>query len=90
MLERLCRGPATVSQLAAPLDMALPTVLKHLKVLDAGGFIRPEKVGRVRTVRISKGPLRATQRWITARQAAWERGLARLRAHLEQDRPKRG
>ena len=52
MVERLSRGPASVSDLAQPLDMSLPAVMQHLQVLEASGLVRSEKTGRVRTCRI--------------------------------------
>ncbi len=52
MVERLSRGPASVSELARPYDMSLPAIVQHLQVLEASGLVRSEKVGRVRTCRI--------------------------------------
>ena len=54
IVKRLSRGPASVSELARPLDMTLPAVVQHLHVLEASGLVRSEKVGRVRTCRIAK------------------------------------
>jgi DNA-binding transcriptional ArsR family regulator len=82
MLERLSRGPATVSELAAPLPMSLPAVVQHLQVLEASGLIRSEKVGRVRTCRIEPQALSAAERWINERRTAWERRLDRLGVYL--------
>ncbi|MCW2658076.1 MAG: transcriptional regulator, ArsR family, partial [Jatrophihabitans sp.] len=48
IVERLGRGPASVSELAKPLPMSLPAVVQHLQVLEASGLVRSEKVGRVR------------------------------------------
>jgi DNA-binding transcriptional ArsR family regulator len=78
MMERLSRGPASVSQLAEPLDMSLPAVVQHLQVLEAGGLVRSEKVGRVRTCRIEPGALSTAERWINDRRTNWERRLDRL------------
>src|SRR6266446_2072351 len=72
MVERLSRGPATVSELAKPLPMSLPAVVQHLQVLEASGLVRSEKVGRVRTCRIEPAPLRAAEDWIAARRSFWE------------------
>src|SRR5438093_12572667 len=77
MVERLGRGPASVTQLAAPLTMSLPTVLQHLRVLEASGLVRTEKIGRVRTCRIEPTTLRTAERWIADRRTAWERRLDR-------------
>jgi DNA-binding transcriptional ArsR family regulator len=78
MVERLCRGPASVSELALPLDMSLSAVVQHLAVLEASGLVRTEKVGRVRTCRFDAGALRSAERWIAERQTIWERRLDRL------------
>lgn len=78
MVERLCQGPATVSELAKPLDMSLPAVVQHLQVLEASGLVRSEKVGRVRTCQIEPTALRTAEQWISARRTNWERRLDRL------------
>jgi DNA-binding transcriptional ArsR family regulator len=82
MVERLSRGPASVSELARPLDMTLAAVVQHLHVLEASGLVRSEKVGRVRTCRIEPAALRMAERWISERQAGWERRLDRLGEYL--------
>lgn len=82
MVERLSRGPATVSELARPLAMSLPAVVQHLQVLEASGLVRSEKVGRVRTCRIESPALGTAERWITERRTDWERRLDRLGDHL--------
>jgi DNA-binding transcriptional ArsR family regulator len=78
ILERLSRGPASVSQLARPLPMSLPAVVQHLQVLEASGLVRSEKAGRVRTCRIEPAALRTAEAWIVERQRVWERRLDRL------------
>jgi DNA-binding transcriptional ArsR family regulator len=78
MVERLSRSPASVSELARPLDMTLSAVVQHLAVLEASGLVRSEKVGRVRTCRIEPAALRFAERWISERRASWERRLDRL------------
>jgi DNA-binding transcriptional ArsR family regulator len=75
IVARLTRGAASVSELAAPLDVSLPTVLQHLGVLERSGL---EKVGRVRTCRLELGPMRAVERWIVEHRAIWERRLDML------------
>jgi DNA-binding transcriptional ArsR family regulator len=88
ILERLSDGPASVSQLAAPLEMTLAAVVQHLQVLEESGVIRTEKVGRVRTCQLDTSGLKAAERWISERRALWERRFDRLGAYLaEQDRP---
>src|SRR3954451_5213393 len=78
MIERLVRGPASVSELAQPLAMSLPAVVQHLQVLEASGLVRSEKAGRVRTCRIETAALRAAEQWITERRTSWERRFDRL------------
>src|SRR5438128_578863 len=77
MVQRLSRGPASVSVLAQPLAMSLPAVMQHLQVLEASGLVRSEKVGRVRTCRIEPAALRTAEEWIVGRRANWERRLDR-------------
>jgi DNA-binding transcriptional ArsR family regulator len=78
MVERLSRGPASVSELARPFAMSLPAVMQHLQVLESSGLIRSEKVGRVRTCRIETQALTLVEQWIRERRATWERRLDRL------------
>jgi len=78
MVERLSRGPASVSELARPLDMTLAGVVQHLQVLEASGLVRSEKVGRVRTCRIEPTALTSAEEWIGERRTSWERRLDRL------------
>lgn len=78
MVERLARGPVSVSELAQPLDMTLSAVVQHLAVLEASGLVRSQKVGRIRTCRLSPTALQGAERWIAERRAAWECRLDRL------------
>jgi DNA-binding transcriptional ArsR family regulator len=87
MVERLSRGPASVSELAAPLAMSLPAVLQHVQVLETSGLVRSEKVGRVRTCRIQPAALQAAERWIADRRAGWERRLDLLGEYLASQQP---
>lgn len=82
MVERLSRGPATVSELAKPLAMSLPAVVQHLQVLEASGLVRSEKVGRVRTCHIEPAVLSLAEQWIRERRSSWERRLDRLGDYL--------
>jgi DNA-binding transcriptional ArsR family regulator len=75
IVTQLARGAASVSELAAPLGVSLPTVMGHLDALQRGGLVRTEKVGRVRTCRLEPGPLRAVEQWVAAHRADWERRL---------------
>jgi len=86
MLERLCRGPASVRELAEPLPISLPAVLQHIHVLETSGLIRSQKVGRVRTCRIEPQALSQAERWIADRRAGWERQLDRLGQYLAETR----
>src|SRR5205085_782156 len=82
MVERLCSGPASVSQLAEPLKMSLSAVVQHLQVLEASGLVKSEKVGRVRTCKLEPKALRSAESWISERRTLWERRLDRLGAFL--------
>jgi DNA-binding transcriptional ArsR family regulator len=72
MIERLCVGPASVSELAKPLAMSLPAVVQHLQVLEASGLVRTAKIGRVRTCSIDPAILGVTENWIVDRRRDWE------------------
>jgi DNA-binding transcriptional ArsR family regulator len=80
VIERLTRGPAPVTELHAPHDIALPTFLRHLKVLEAAGLVRSEKSGRVRTVHIEALPLAEAEHWLSKQRRLWEGRLDRLDA----------
>ena len=85
MVERLSRGPASVSDLAQPLDMSLPAVMQHLQVLETSGLVRSEKTGRVRMCRIEPKALASAEGWFTKRRASWERRFDRLEAFLAEE-----
>jgi len=78
MVERLSRGPASVSELAKPLPISLPAVVQHLQVLEQSGLVRSEKVGRVRTCTLDSGALSLAEQWINDRRTQWVRRLDRL------------
>ena len=82
VVERLGEGPATVSELAEPFDMALPSFLQHLEVLEHCGLVDSEKVGRVRRYRLTPEPLRVARGWLQEQQAVWERRLDQLDDYL--------
>jgi len=84
MVERLSRGPASVSELAQPLAMSLPAVVQHLAVLQASGLVASEKVGRVRTCRMEPAAMSLAERWINQRRTDWEARLDRLGDYLKQ------
>ena len=78
VLERLSSSPASVSELAQPFDMALPSFVEHLKVLEGSGLVRSQKTGRVRTYRIVPERLRLAEDWLTKQRRIWERRLDQL------------
>jgi len=78
MVERLARGPASVSELARPFEMALPTVLQHLGVLEAAGVVTSSKVGRVRTYQLAPAALTPAAEWIGKQRLPAEQRLDRL------------
>jgi DNA-binding transcriptional ArsR family regulator len=82
MVERLSRGPASVSELARPLDMSLSAVMQHLGVLESSGLVLSEKVGRVRTCRIEPQAMSRAEQWLNERRQTWERRLDRLGDYL--------
>ncbi len=85
MVQRLSRGPASVSELAQPLDMSLSAVLQHLQVLEASGLVTSQKEGRVRTCRFQPQVLQSAEDWLAQTRAGWERRLDRLAAFLAED-----
>jgi len=92
MVERLSRGPASVSELGRPLDMSLAAVLQHVQVLETSGLIRSQKIGRTRTCSINPAALRSAEDWIADRRTMVERRLDRLGEYLTQtaDQPDQG
>ena len=90
MVERLSRGSASVSELAAPFQMSLPAIVQHLKVLEDSGLVTTEKVGRVRTCTIDTAALSRAEKWINDRRVGWERRLDRLGAFLDALEPDDG
>ncbi len=82
VLERLSHGPESVSGLAAPFDMALPSFVEHLRVLEDCGLVRSSKTGRVRTYRLVPKRLRLAEDWLSRQRAIWEQRLDQLDAYL--------
>lgn len=87
IVERLVRSPASVSEIAAPFDAALPTIVEHLRVLERAGIVTSEKVGRVRTYQLVADALVPANRWIVAQRRPQEQRLDRLGDYLA-DPPK--
>jgi DNA-binding transcriptional ArsR family regulator len=90
IVERLSRGPVSVSELARPLPMSLPAVVQHLQVLESSGLVRSEKVGRVRTCHLELKNLDTAEQWIRDRRATWTTRLGRLGDYLDATDPKHG
>ncbi len=83
MVQRLARGPASVSDLASPFGMALPTIVGHLGVLESAGLVTSSKTGRVRTYQLTVSALRPAMTWMSEQKLPAERRLDRLGAFLE-------
>ena len=86
MLDRLSRGPASVSELAAPLRIALPSAVKHLAVLEEGGFVVSQKIGRVRTYTVEPKALDAMEAWVARRKPLLNAQFDRLDAYLAEQK----
>ena len=84
MVERLSRGPASVSELGQPLAISLAAVVQHVQVLEASGLVQSQKVGRTRTCSINPTVLRSAESWIAERRTLVERHLDRLGEYLAQ------
>lgn len=82
VLERLSRSPASVSELAVPFDMALPSFVEHLRVLEGCGLVRSRKTGRVRTYQLAPRRLRLAEDWLVRQRTLWERRLDQLDEYL--------
>lgn len=82
IVERLSHGSASVSELAKPLPMSMPAVHQHLKVLEASGLVRSDKVGRVRTCHLEVKMLNTAEVWLEARRSLWQGRLDRLDRYL--------
>ena len=83
VVERLGRGAATVSELASPFEMALPSFMQHLQVLEESGLVRSEKRGRVRTVHLRPGGLRPLAGWLDEQRGIWQQRLDQLDAYVK-------
>jgi DNA-binding transcriptional ArsR family regulator len=84
ILDRLGDGPASISELAAPLGISLPGVLKHVHVLEEARLVQTYKQGRTRWCRLDPHPLDAATAWIAERRQHWERLLDRFEQHIEE------
>ena len=82
IVERLSHGPASVSELAEPFEMALPSFIEHLKVLEICGLVRSQKTGRVRTYQLAPEPLKLAENWLAEQRTLWERRLDQFDAYV--------
>ncbi|MCU1478276.1 MAG: Transcriptional regulator, ArsR [Subtercola sp.] len=85
VLRRLSRGPASIGELARPFDMALPSFMKHIRVLEQSGWIRTRKVGRVRTCTIERASFDVVDTWLSEQRALWEGRTDRLDQFVTSD-----
>ena len=81
IMARLAQGEASVGELARPFDMALPSLMKHIRVLETGGLVESEKRGRVRTCRLKPSGMKGVENWLAEQRAIWEARLDRLEAY---------
>ncbi len=84
VLEQLSAGPATVSELAAPFDMKLPSFVQHLSVLEESRLVKSKKEGRVRTYELAPERLKVAENWLTARRQLWEARFDRFDRYVKQ------
>jgi DNA-binding transcriptional ArsR family regulator len=78
VLGRLSKGPASISALAQPFDMALPSFMKHIHLLEESGWVRTRKEGRVRTCELEKQAFAEADKWLSAQRRLWEARTDRL------------
>ena len=84
VLEQLSAGPATVSELAAPFDMKLPSFVQHLSVLERSRLVKSRKRGRVRTYEIAPQRFKVAEDWLSARRRLWEARLDQFDQYVRQ------
>jgi DNA-binding transcriptional ArsR family regulator len=84
ILEQLAVGPATVSDLAAPFDMKLPSFVQHLSLLEESRLVKSKKRGRVRTYEIAPERFKVAEDWLTERRRLWESRLDRFDEYVKQ------
>jgi DNA-binding transcriptional ArsR family regulator len=84
ILERLSTGPASISELARPIGMSLPGVMKHVHILEQANLVTTEKNGRTRECRLGPGEMEDVTRWVEAYRQRWERRLDRLERFIEE------
>src|SRR5215470_382757 len=84
VLQRLSLGPATVSELAAPFDMKLPSFVQHMAVLEQGRLVKSKKRGRVRTYEIATARFKVAEDWLTGQRRMWEARWDRFDQYVKQ------
>src|SRR5262245_1525669 len=82
IMHRLTHSPATVSELAKPFAMAMPSLLQHLRVLEDSRLIRTEKAGRVRTCEMQPSALSVAEGWLAQQRTLWEGRVDRMEAYV--------
>ena len=90
ILERLSFGPASISELARPLAISLPGVMKHVRILEGAGLVTTEKKGRTRECRLEAGDMDEVSRWIEVYRLQWERRFDRLGEIVERTKEGKG
>lgn len=83
VLERLSRGPASVTELAEPFEMALPSFMQHLQVLERGRLVRSEKVGRTRTFHLVPEQVESAEQWLKVQLGLWEKRLDQFDSYVK-------
>jgi len=89
ILERLATGPASISELARPIGISLPGVMKHVHILEEANLVSTEKQGRTRECRLAPGDMDEVTRWVEHHRAQWERRFDRLETILERKKGER-
>jgi DNA-binding transcriptional ArsR family regulator len=84
IVMRLCEGEASVGELAKPFEMALPSLMKHIRILESSGLVASEKHGRVRTCRIQPKAIASAEHWMAHQRAIWESRLDRLDTYVNE------
>jgi DNA-binding transcriptional ArsR family regulator len=84
ILERLSTGPASISELARPIGISLPGVMKHVRILEEAKLVTTEKNGRTRQCRLAPGEMDDVTSWVEMYRQRWERRLDRLERYIEQ------
>jgi DNA-binding transcriptional ArsR family regulator len=83
IVMRLCEGEASVGELAKPFDMALPSLMKHIRILESSGLVASEKIGRIRMCSLETENLASIEAWLAAQRGIWGQRLDRLEMYVE-------